>query len=200
VDLRAQYLAQQGFVVLKVDNRGSLNRGLSFEAAIADRMGTVEVDDQVAAVQHLAKEPWIDAARVGMYGWSYGGYMTCMSMMRAPEVFKVGVSGAPVTDWDGYDTGYTERYMGTPQSNPEGYKDSSVLSHVDKLRGKLLLVHGMTDENVHFRHTARLIVALTEANKDYDLLIFPEERHMPRDARGLEYQERKVVEYFQRNL
>jgi len=200
VDLRAQYLAQQGFVVLKVDNRGSLNRGLSFEAAIADRMGTVEVDDQVAAVREMAKLPWIDAERVGMYGWSYGGYMTCMSMMRAPEVFKVGVSGAPVTDWDGYDTGYTERYMGTPQSNPEGYKDSSVLTHAHKLRGKLLLVHGMTDENVHFRHTARLIVALTEANKDYDLLVFPEERHMPRDAKGLEYQERKVVEYFQRNL
>jgi len=200
VDLRAQYLAQQGFAVLKVDNRGSLNRGLSFEAAIADRMGTVEVDDQVAAVRAMAKLPWIDANRVGIYGWSYGGYMTCMSMMRAPEVFKVGVSGAPVTDWDGYDTGYTERYMGTPQSNPEGYKDSSVLTHAHKLRGKLLLVHGMTDENVHFRHTARLIVALTEANRDYDLLVFPEERHMPRDARGLEYQERKVVEYFERNL
>lgn len=200
VDLRAQYLAQQGFVVLKVDNRGSSNRGLAFEAAIADRMGTVEVDDQVAAVRELAKLPYVDASRVGIYGWSYGGYMTCMALMRAPDVFKVGVSGAPVTDWDGYDTGYTERYMGTPQSNPEGYKDSSVLSHVSKLRGKLLLVHGMTDENVHFRHTARLIVALTEANKDYDLLVFPEERHMPRDAKGLEYQERRVLEYFEKNL
>lgn len=200
VDLRAQYLAQQGFVVLKVDNRGSANRGLAFEAAIADRMGTVEVDDQVAAVCELAKLPYVDASRVGIYGWSYGGYMTCMAMMRAPEVFKVGVSGAPVTDWDGYDTGYTERYMGTPQSNPEGYKDSSVLTHAHKLRGKLLLVHGMTDENVHFRHTARLIVALTEANKGYDLLIFPEERHMPRDAKGLEYQERRVLEYLVTNL
>jgi dipeptidyl-peptidase-4 len=200
VDLRAQYLAQQGFVVLKVDNRGSSNRGLAFEAAIADRMGTVEVDDQVAAVRELAKLPYVDGSRVGVYGWSYGGYMTCMALMRAADVFKVGVSGAPVTDWDGYDTGYTERYMGTPQSNPEGYKDSSVLSHVSKLQGKLLLVHGMTDENVHFRHTARLIVALTEANKDYDLLVFPEERHMPRDAKGLEYQERRVLEYFTRNL
>lgn len=200
VDLRAQYLAQQGFVVLKVDNRGSANRGLVFESAIADRMGTVEVDDQVAAVRQLAKAPHVDADRIGIYGWSYGGYMTCMAMMRAPEVFRVGVSGAPVTDWDGYDTGYTERYMGTPQSNPEGYRDSSVLSHVAKLRGKLLLVHGMTDENVHFRHTARLIVALTEANRDYDLLVFPEERHMPRDAKGLEYQERRVMEYFERHL
>lgn len=200
VDLRAQYLAQRGFVVLKLDNRGSSNRGLAFEAAIADRMGTVEVDDQVSGVRELAKLPYVDASRVGIYGWSYGGYMTCMAMMRAPEVFKVGVSGAPVTDWDGYDTGYTERYMGTPQSNPEGYKDSSVLTHAHKLRGKLLLVHGMTDENVHFRHTARLIVALTEANKDYDLLVFPEERHMPRDAKGLEYQERRVLQYLEREL
>lgn len=200
IDLRAQYLAQQGFVVFKLDNRGSNNRGLAFEGAIADRMGTVEVDDQVAGVRALSKLPYVDASRVGIYGWSYGGYMTCMALMRAPEVFKVGVSGAPVTDWDGYDTGYTERYMGTPQSNPEGYMDSSVLTHVSKLRGKLLLVHGMVDENVHFRHTARLIVALTEAQKDYDLLVFPEERHMPRDAKGLEYQERRVMEYFQRNL
>ena len=110
---------------------------------------------------------------MGIYGWSYGGYMTCMALMRAPDVFKVGVAGAPVTDWDGYDTGYTERYMGTPQTNPEGYFDSSVLHHVETLRGKLLLVHGMVDENVHFRHTARLIVALTEAQKDYDLLALP---------------------------
>ena len=200
VDLRAQYLAQQGYVVLKLDNRGSLNRGLAFEAAIADRMGTVEVDDQVAGVRHMAGLPYVDASRVGIYGWSYGGYMTCMAMMRAPDVFKVGVSGAPVTDWDGYDTGYTERYMGTPQSNPEGYHDSSVLTHAAKLQGRLLLVHGMVDENVHFRHTARLIVALTAADKDYDLLVFPEERHMPRDLKGMEYQERRVLDYLKRNL
>lgn len=200
VDLRAQYLAQQGFVVFKLDNRGSFNRGLAFEGALADRMGTVEVDDQVAGVRHMAKLPYVDGSRVGIYGWSYGGYMTLMGMLRAPDVFKVGVSGAPVTDWDGYDTGYTERYMGTPQSNPEGYHDSSALTHAHRLQGKLLLVHGMTDENVHFRHTARFIVALTEANKDYDLLIFPEERHMPRDAKGMEYQERRVIEYFETNL
>ncbi|MBE0608222.1 MAG: prolyl oligopeptidase family serine peptidase, partial [Dehalococcoidia bacterium] len=200
VDLRAQYLAQQGYVVLKLDNRGSLNRGLAFEAAIADRMGTVEVDDQVAGVRHMGALPYVDGSRVGIYGWSYGGYMTCMAMMRAPDVFKVGVSGAPVTGWDGYDTGYTERYMGTPQSNPEGYHDSSVLTHVAKLQGKLLLVHGMVDENVHFRHTARLIVALTAADRDYDLLVFPEERHMPRDLKGMEYQERRVLDYLKRNL
>ena len=200
MDLRAQYLAQEGFVVFKLDNRGGANRGLSFEAALADRAGTVEVEDQVAGVRYLSSLGYVDANRIGIYGWSYGGYMTCMAMMRNPEVFKVGVAGAPVTDWDGYDTAYTERYMGTPQSNPEGYFDSAVLSHAAKLQGKLLLVHGMVDENVHFRHTARLITALTEANKDYDLLIFPEERHMPRDAKGMEYQERRVTQYFKDHL
>lgn len=200
MDLRAQYLAQEGFVVFKLDNRGGANRGLSFEAALADRAGTVEVEDQVAGVRYLSSLGYVDGSRIGIYGWSYGGYMTCMAMMRNPEVFKVGVAGAPVTHWDGYDTAYTERYMGTPQSNPEGYFDSAVLSHVAKLQGKLLLVHGMVDENVHFRHTARLITALTEANKDYDLLIFPEERHMPRDARGMEYQERRVTQYFKDHL
>lgn len=196
VDLRAQYLARQGYLVLKVDNRGSANRGLAFEAPIWRRMGSVELDDQVAAVNQLVASGQADPARVGVYGWSYGGYMTGMAMLRAPELFRVGVAGAPVTDWGGYDTAYTERYMFTPRDNPEGYRQSSLLSHVGGLRGRLLLVHGMVDENVHFRHTARLVVALAAAQRSYDLLLFPEERHMPRDAKGLEYQERRVLGYF----
>ena len=200
VDLRAQYLAQAGFAVLAVDNRGSANRGLAFEAHLHRRMGTIEVDDQVAAIQQLVGEGIADGERTGIYGWSYGGYMTCMSLMRAPEVFRVGVAGAPVVDWDGYDTGYTERYMSTPQDNPEGYRDGAVTTHVEGLSGKLLLVHGMVDENVHFRHTARLITALTAAQKPYDLQLYPEERHMPRDAAGLEYMERRLVAYFEEHL
>ncbi len=200
VDLRAQYLAQNGYVVLKLDNRGSAARGLAFEAELARRFGTIEVDDQVLAVESLVARGLVNRERVGVYGWSYGGYMTAMSMMRRPDLFKVGVSGAPVADWDGYDTGYTERYMGTPQSNPDGYRDGSLLTHAAKLNGKLLLVHGGVDENVHFRHTARLIVALTNAQKHYDLLLFPEERHMPRDKAGLEYMERRLVAYFDENL
>jgi dipeptidyl-peptidase-4 len=200
VDLRAQYLAQHGFVVLKVDNRGSSNRGLAFEAAIAGNLGNVEVRDQVDGVREIAQREYVDGDRVGMYGWSYGGYMTLMSMVRAPEIFKVGVAGAPVTDQSGYDTHYTERYMGMPQINREGYRDSAVMTHVDNLRGKLLIVHGMIDENVHFRHTGRLLAALAAAQKSYDLLLFPEERHMPRDAKGLEYQERRVLGYFEENL
>ncbi|HEX7973762.1 MAG TPA: prolyl oligopeptidase family serine peptidase [Anaerolineales bacterium] len=133
-------------------------------------------------------------------GWSYGGYMAAMCLARAPETFKVAVAGAPVTAWDGYDTHYTERYMGTPQSNSAGYADSSVLSHVDGLRGKLLLVHGLIDENVHFRHTARLINALVSARKPYDLLLFPDERHMPRNLADRIYMEEQIRDYFLRNL
>lgn len=200
VDLRAQRLAQQGYLVLKLDNRGMAGRGLEFEAGLHRRMGTIEVDDQAAVVEQLAGGGEADGGRVGVYGWSYGGYMTVMSMLRRPDLFRVGVAGAPVSDWDGYDTGYTERYMATPQSNAEGYREASLLTHAERLDGKLLLVHGGIDENVHFRHTARLITALTAADKDYDLLLFPEERHMPRDAAGLEYQERKLAEYFDRHL
>jgi dipeptidyl-peptidase-4 len=163
-------------------------------------MGTIEVEDQAAAVGWLATRYPIDLTRVGIYGWSYGGYMTCMAMVREPQLFKVGVAGAPVTSWDGYDTGYTERYMETPQENGEGYREGSVMTHVDRLEGKLLLVHGMVDENVHFRHTARLAVALAAAQKQYDMLVFPEERHMPRDAKGLQHQERRLVDYFKQNL
>lgn len=200
IDLRAQYLAQEGYVVARVDNRGAAGRGLTFESHIAGNLGAAEVEDQVAAVDFLAQRPYVDRGRVGVYGWSYGGYMTCLMLMKAPGVFSVGVAGAPVTHWDGYDTGYTERYLGTPAANPEAYRESSVLAHVEGLAGKLLLVHGGVDENVHFRHTARLIVALTSAQKSYDLVIFPEERHMPRDARGLEYMERRLVEYFRAHL
>ncbi len=200
VDLRAQYLAQQGYLVLKLDNRGMAGRGLAFEGHLDRRMGTVEVDDQAAAVEALAATGEIAPDRVGVYGWSYGGYMTVMSMLRRPDLFKVGVSGAPVSDWDGYDTGYTERYMGTPQNNAEGYREGSLLTHAENLRGKLLIVHGGVDENVHFRHTARLITALTQTDRDYDLLLFPSERHMPRDQAGLEYQERRVARYFDQHL
>lgn len=200
VDLRAQYLAQHGYLVLKLDNRGMAGRGLDFEGRIHQQLGAVEVDDQAAAVEQLCADGEADRGRVGVYGWSYGGYMTVMSMLRRPDLFRVGVAGAPVSDWDSYDTGYTERYMGRPESNAEGYREASLLTHAAKLEGRLLLVHGGIDENVHFRHTARLISALTAAQKDYDLLLFPQERHMPRDAVGLAYQERKLVDYFDREL
>jgi len=147
-------------------------------------------------VRWLVEQGLADPARVGIYGWSYGGYMAAMCLARAPETFKVGVVGAPVTKWELYDTHYTERYMATPQSNPEGYRVSSVMQHVGNLRGKLMLVHGLIDENVHFRHTARLINALIKARKPYDLFLFPDERHMPRALADRMYLEERIRDYF----
>lgn len=200
VDMRAQYLAQQGFLVFKLDNRGSARRGLAFEAAIKHQMGAVEVQDQVDGVRWLAAQGWIDPERVGIYGWSYGGYMALLCLMQAGDVFSAAVAGAPVTFWEGYDTGYTERYMGRPQANPAGYERSSVMAHVDKMAGKLLLVHGLIDENVHFRHTARLVNALIAANKEYELLLFPDARHMPRKPADRLYLEERVGRFFQAHL
>lgn len=200
VDMRAQYLASQGFLVFKLDNQGSARRGLAFETPLKHNMGDVEVADQVDGVRWLVQQGLADAARVGIYGWSYGGYMAAICLARAADTFQVAVAGAPVTHWDGYDTCYTERYMGLPQTNPNGYRVSSVMHHLDKIEGHLLLVHGLIDENVHFRHTARLINGLIAARKRYDLLLFPDERHMPRKADGRLYMEEQVIEYFKKHL
>ena len=200
VDLRAQHLRSLGFLVFVLDNRGSARRGLAFEATIKHRMGHHEVDDQVDGVRWLVQQGLAKPEPVGIYGWSGGGYMSALCLARAAETFHVAVAGAPVTHHDGYDTHYTERYMGTPQSNPEGYRDSSVIHHVDKLRGKLMLVHGLIDENVHFRHTARLINALIRARKPYDLLLFPDERHMPRKLEDRIFMEEQIRDYFVKHL
>jgi dipeptidyl-peptidase-4 len=200
VDLRAQLLAQHGFVVLKVDNRGSSRRGLGFEAPIARSMGQVEVRDQVEGVRWLGTLGFADVSRVGIYGASYGGYVTVMALLTAPEVFKAGVANAPVTFWEGYDTAYTEKYMRLPQENVDGYRLGSALTHADRLRGKLLLIHGMIDENVHFRHSARLMQALIDAGKPFETLLYPNERHMPRSEKDRTDTERRILEFFERNL
>lgn len=197
VALRAQFLRQQGFCVAVVDNRGSTDRGLAFEGALRHRMGTVEVDDQVALVQALVDEGVTDPDRVGIYGWSYGGYMSAMCLARRPDVFAAACAGAPVTDWGGYDTHYTERYMGTPASNPEGYRNGSVMTHVAGLRDRrLLLIHGLIDENVHFRHTARLLNALIAEGIDHELFLFPDERHVPRSEADRAFMEDRIVAFF----
>ena len=198
--MRVQYLRSLGYMVFSLDNRGSARRGVAFEAAIKHNMGDIEVRDQVDGVHWLIAQGLADPDRVGMYGWSYGGYMTLMCLSRTQDVFKMGVSGAPVVHWNGYDTHYTERYMGTPSSNPDGYEVASPISHVDNLQGDLLIVHGLIDENVHFRHTARLINALIKARKPYELLMFPDERHMPRSLADRVYMEERITDFFQRKL
>jgi dipeptidyl-peptidase-4 len=198
--LQTQYLREQGFLVFRLDNRGSARRGQAFEGALHLRMGTVEVEDQVDGVRWLVAQGLADPERVGVTGWSYGGYMTLQCLAQAPEVFKVGVAGAPVTAWDAYDTAYTERYMGTPASNPAGYEEASVLRQVGNIRGRLLIIHGMLDENVHFRHTARLLDALHAARKEYELVALPSARHMLRHPADRLYREERTVEFFRQYL
>ncbi|KAJ6881439.1 dipeptidyl aminopeptidase 4-like isoform X1 [Populus alba x Populus x berolinensis] len=199
-DMRAQYLRSQGILVWKLDNRGSARRGLKFEGALKGNPGRFDAEDQLTGAEWLIKQGLAKAGHIGLCGWSYGGYMSAVILARFPDVFCCAVSGAPVTSWDGYDTFYTEKYMGLPSDNPKGYEYGSVMHHVHKLKGRLLLVHGMIDENVHFRHTARLVNALVAAGKPYELLIFPDERHMPRRHNDRIYMEERIWEFFQRSL
>ena len=150
--------------------------------------------------QEVKARPFVDPGRIGVFGWSYGGYMTLMLLGQSPGSFKAGVAGAPVTDFRLYDTHYTERYLGTPEENPEGYRLSNVLTWSGAIRDRLMIIHGMADENVHFRHTARLLNVLNPAHRRYDLLIYPDERHLPRGQSDREELEARVVAHFDRSL
>lgn len=199
-NLNLQYLREMGFLIFMLDNRGSARRGLRFESGLARQFGTVEVEDQVDGVHWLVAQGLADPHRVGITGWSYGGYMALMCLAKAPDVFKVAVAGAPVTDYAGYDTAYTERYLETPATNAEGYAQTSVLTHVDAIRGKLLVIHGMVDENVHFRHSARLVAALIRAGKLFETLFFPDERHMLRFLPNRRYLNERIDAFFLAHL
>jgi dipeptidyl-peptidase-4 len=188
-----QYLAQQGAAVLVVDNRGSAFRGLAFESVIDGRLGGAEVEDQVAAVEQVAERGEIDPDRVAITGGSYGGFMTLRCMARAPELFQTGVAVSPVTAWDGYDTAYTERYLGTPEIHAPAYASSSALAGAADLRGSLLLIHGAIDENVHLRHSVRLMAALEAAGRDVELVLLPEDRHKVRTPDGRRTLARRTV-------
>lgn len=183
-----------------MDNRGTARRGLKFAGALKHNCGKIDSDDQLTGAEWLTKQGLAKPGHIGLYGWSYGGYLSAMALSRFPKVFNCAVSGAPVTSWDGYDTFYTEKYMGLPSENQSAYWNSCVMNHVDNLEGKLLLVHGMIDENVHFRHTARLVNALVAALKPYELLIFPDERHMPRRLKDRVYMEERIWDFIDRSL
>ncbi|MBV8551533.1 MAG: S9 family peptidase [Acidobacteriaceae bacterium] len=172
-----QVLAHRGYVVWMLDNRGSTDRGLAFESPIYHEMGKVEVADQRLGVEHLIGMGFVDPNRIGITGWSYGGYMTIHSMLLAPDVFKVGVAGAPVTDWHNYDTIYTERYMGLPQDNARGYDASSNVKNAGKLEGKLLIVHNIEDDNVLFQNTMQMANALEQAGRPFFMQIYPQKTH-----------------------
>ena len=194
-----QHLAQRGYVVFSLDNRGTPRRGARFGGALYGRQGTVEVEDQRAGVAWLRAQPWVDPARIGVYGWSNGGYMTLMLLARASDDYACGVAGAPVVDWALYDTHYTERYMGLPGANPEGYRAANVLSHLDGLRRPLLLLHGMADDNVLFSNSTALLSALQARAQPFEFMAYPGARH------GLQRQDllhryRLTVDFFDRCL
>jgi dipeptidyl-peptidase-4 len=194
------HLADRGVVVFQLDNRGSANRGRAFEAPIYGRLGEVELADQIAGLEFLKTLPYVDAGRVGIYGHSYGGEMALMALLKAPDRFHVGVAGSPGIDFRLYDTGYTERYMGLLDQAAARYEAADLTKHAGNLRGKLLLMHGLMDENVHFAHTAKMIGALMAADKRFDMVVFPGERHGYRSPVASHFANRTIVEYLTENL
>lgn len=197
--LYAQYLAQHGYVVFSLDNRGTPRRGAKFGAALYGKQGSVEVEDQVLGARWLASQPWVDRARIGVFGWSNGGYMSLMLLAKASDTYACGVAGAPVTDWALYDTHYTERYMDLPTVNPTGYADSRVLAHLDGLRSRLLLIHGMADDNVLFTHSTQLMSALQKRGISFDLMTYPGAKHGLQRS-DLLHRLRTTTEFFNRCL
>jgi dipeptidyl-peptidase 4 len=173
-----EILAEKGYIIFSLDNRGSWGRGHAFETPIYHHMGKIELQDQLAGVKYLKSLGYVDPARVGITGGSYGGYMTLEALFNASDVFKAGVADAPVTDWKLYDTIYTERYMGRPQDNPEGYKDSSPVNQAGNIKGKLMLIHGTGDDNVHFANSVELLNAMIgDVHYPDQLMVFPGRGH-----------------------
>jgi dipeptidyl-peptidase-4 len=198
VDFR-QVLARQGYVVFTVDNRGTGGRGTAFDDPLYRAMGGVEIEDQVAGARWLASQPGVDPTRIGIYGGSYGGYMTLLALMKAPEVYAAGVALAPVTDWRLYDTHYTERYMGDPAEG-DAYARSNPVTYVEGLQDPLLLVHGMADDNVFFDHSVKLMAALQQARKPFELMTYPGKRHRITGEDERVHLYRMMFDFFERHL
>ena len=172
-----QHLAQQGYVIACIDGRGTGFKGADFKKVTQNELGKYEVEDQIAAAKQLGELEYIDADRIGIWGWSYGGFMSSNCLFKGNDVFNMAIAVAPVSSWRFYDTIYTERYMTTPQENASGYDENSPINHVDKLKGEFLLVHGSSDDNVHLQNTMRLAEALIQANKQFDWAIYPDKNH-----------------------
>ncbi|EOZ96524.1 Dipeptidyl peptidase IV [Indibacter alkaliphilus LW1] len=176
-DFWHQHLAQEGYLIVSVDNRGTGARGKDFKHMTYANLGKYEVEDQIAGAKYLATLPYVDSSRIGIWGWSYGGYMSSLGLMVGSDVFKTAIAVAPVTTWRYYDTIYTERYLQTPQVNAAGYDDNSPITHVNKLKGNLMLIHGTGDDNVHFQNAVDLADALIKADKQFETMFYPNRNH-----------------------
>jgi dipeptidyl-peptidase-4 len=172
-----EMLAQKGYIVVCADPRGTGHRGRDFRHMTYGQLGKYETEDQIGVAKWLGQQPYVDASRIGIQGWSYGAYMSSLCITRGADVFKAAIAVAPVTNWRYYDSIYTERYMGLPQDNASGYDDNSPIDHVAELKGEYLLVHGLADDNVHFQNSAAMISGLVKADKQFDLMVYPDKNH-----------------------
>lgn len=195
-----QHLIEKGFLVFQLDNRGSYNRGKAFEAPIYKHLGVAEVSDQRKGVEFLHSLPFVDQSNIGVYGHSYGGYMAQMLMYKAGDLFKAGVSGAPVTDWLLYDTHYTERYLGHPKDNAKGYEASGVFPYAEKLDGELLIYHGMADDNVLFTNATKVFKTLQDHNKRFEMMTYPGSKHSLNGQATRTHLYSTIADFFERHL
>lgn len=196
-----QWFADHGFIVVSIDGRGTPSRGREFERAIKGDFITLPLADQVRGLQALAAaHPEMDLDRVGIHGWSFGGYFTAMALLQRPDLFRAGVAGAPVVDWADYDTHYTERYLGLPDENVAGYRHSNVLTHAERLEGKLLLIHGTADDNVYFQHSVKLADALFRAGQEFEFLPLLSLTHMTPEPLVNQRLHRRMLNHFQTHL
>jgi dipeptidyl-peptidase-4 len=193
------YMAAQGYIAFTIDNRGTLNRGRDFETSVHRRLGILETEDQMKGIEYLKSLPYVDAGRIGVHGWSYGGFMTLNLMLRHPKVFKVGVAGGPVVDWSMYEVMYGERYMDTPQENPDGFRETNMINHVSKLEGKLMLIHGVQDETVVMQHSMKFLRECIKQGKQPDFFVYPTHPHNVRGKDRMHLME-KVSRYFFEHL
>ena len=172
-----QMLAEKGYIIACVDGRGTGGRGADFKKLTYANLGKLEVADQIEAAKYLGNRPYVEKERIGIWGWSFGGYMTALCLTKGADVFKAGISVAPVTNWRFYDSIYTERFLKTPQENPAGYDDNSPVTHADKLKGKFLLIHGTGDDNVHFQNAVAMEDALIAGGKQFETFYYPNRNH-----------------------
>jgi dipeptidyl-peptidase-4 len=193
-------LAQQGYIVVSVDNRGTGNRGRDFKHSTYQQLGKLEVEDYIETAKYLGSLGYVNASRIGMYGWSYGGYMSSLALTKGADYYSMAIAVAPVTTWRFYDSIYTERYMRTPQENASGYDDNSPINHVEKMKGAYLLVHGTGDDNVHFQNSVEMTEALIRANKQFDFYLYPDRNHGIYGKNARLHLFTKMTDFIKKNL
>jgi dipeptidyl-peptidase-4 len=196
----SHYLAQEGFLIVTVDPRGTAARGEDFRKSAYLNLGKYESEDMIATATYLKTLPYVDGNNIGIFGWSYGGFITTLSMCKGSDVFKAGIAVAPVTNWRFYDTVYTERYMGLPQDNPGGYDENSPLAHADKLKGRLLIIHGSADDNVHPQNSYEFAEKLVQAGVQFDMAIYTNRNHNITGGNTTMHLYTRMTQFFKEHL